>query len=191
MRHKWPRVSINQWPRTSNNIEKSKKTEINGEGREDLGLVNFSSVKSSFTRIMKWVTGYTVIGLCVVQQKVWTPEHSGVEKVMEGFMGEASSVCRGPGRGKQREKTQDAEWGGGKRTEDTARSRKGRRAKQNRLKAPSSSEQGSPIPMRGGVKADENKTSPGWTFTSLIKAEPGSLLCWGHRKDRKGAGHGL
>lgn len=30
--------------------------------------------------------------------------------------------------------------------------------------------QGGPIPMRGGVKAAENKTSPGWTFTSLVKA---------------------
>lgn len=36
-----------------NNTENSKKTMINGGGREDLDLVNFNSVKSSFTRIMK------------------------------------------------------------------------------------------------------------------------------------------
>ena len=32
-----------------------------------------------------------------------------VLKTLEGFMGEASRVCRGPGKGKQREKTQDSE----------------------------------------------------------------------------------
>ena len=43
-------------------------------------------------------------------RRVQTSGHSGVEKSMAGFMGcwEAGSVCRGQGRRKQREKTQDA-----------------------------------------------------------------------------------